>query len=185
MKFLKKSSCHLTPIKLIEVFDVLASVGRFPPFTTSKSYRSRFTISTTSKAFGLMFTTFETPLTNYLPLSNSIFSLDFEPFSTNYVGVDILWFDDGSNMYLQLSKFVVFSQVPKMNGNVQLLANCYSLTILSNFDNFEALLVIDVYGNHVFFSNDVIVFTIDYDVVPTIDDEYVIDEGSKFKYFLC
>jgi len=72
-----------------------------------------------------------------------------------------------------------------MNGNVQLLANCYSLTILSNFDDFEALLVIDVYGNHVFSSIDVIVFTIDYDVVPTIDDEYVIDEGSKFRYFLC
>jgi len=49
-----------------------------------------------------MFTTFEPPFTNYLPLSNSIFSLDFEPFSTNCVGVDILWFDDGSNMYLQL-----------------------------------------------------------------------------------
>ncbi len=96
-------------MKLIELLDVLAYVGRFPPFTTSKPFTSRFTISTTLKAFGLMFTTFEPPFTNYVLLSNSIFSLDFEPFSTNNVGVNILWAYDGSNVYLQLSKFVVSS----------------------------------------------------------------------------
>jgi hypothetical protein len=76
-----------------------------------------------------MFTTFESPLTNHVLISNSIFFPDFEPFSTNYLGVDILWSNDGSNVYLQLSKFVVSSQVAKMNADVQLLANCHYLAI--------------------------------------------------------
>jgi hypothetical protein len=44
-----------------------------------------------------MFTTFEPPFTNHVLISNSIFFPDFEPFSTNYLGVDILWSNDGSN----------------------------------------------------------------------------------------
>jgi hypothetical protein len=65
-----------------------------------------------------------------------------------------------------------------MNVDVQLLTNYHYLAILPNFDEFEVFLVIDVFGNQFF-------FPIDYDVVPTIDDEYVIDERSKFRYFLC
>ncbi len=87
-------------------------------------------------------------------------------FFINYVGVDILWSNDGFNVYLQPSKFVVSSQVPETNADVQLLANCHYLTILLNFDDFEVL-VIDVSDNHfIFFQINVIVFTIDYDVVP-------------------
>jgi hypothetical protein len=104
-----------------------------------------------------MFPTLGPPFANYVPFSNSIIFLDFEPFFINYVGVDILWSDDGFNVYLQLSKFVVSSQIPKTNADVQLLANCHYLAILLNLDDFEVL-VIDVFDNHVFFFQLMLLF---------------------------
>jgi hypothetical protein len=60
---------HLTPIKLSELFDdPTSSITMILPFVVLHIYGLRFITSITSKAFRSMFTTFEPPLTDFVPL---------------------------------------------------------------------------------------------------------------------
>jgi hypothetical protein len=53
--------------------------------------------------------------------------------------VDILWFDNGSDVYLHLQEFVVSSHLPKIDDGVPLFANCHYSKICLNLDDFEVL----------------------------------------------
>jgi hypothetical protein len=59
---------HLTPTKRSELFDdPTSSITTILPFVFLHIYGLRFTTSITSKAFLSMFTTFEPPLTDFVP----------------------------------------------------------------------------------------------------------------------
>ncbi len=104
-------------------------------------FLSWFTTSTTLKAFGLMFISFVLLPTNFVFLFDSILEpfFNFLSFVFNSINVGVLWFDDGSDVYLQLQEFVVSSHLSKIDDDVPLFAICHYSEICLNLDDFEVL----------------------------------------------